>query len=92
MDTNLGQAATAVATVRTLPPLTAAWRLQRPMGSEMSVAPVQVIVQGRTLPSAGTYGVSAPTATMTTCVTDVLGIDADHKFSTRSGPSASPPV
>jgi hypothetical protein len=91
MDTNLGQAATAVATVRTLPRLAADWCFLRPTGSGMSVAPVQVVAQGRTLPSAGTYGISGLTS-MTTCVVDVLDIDADHKFSTRLGPSASPPV
>jgi hypothetical protein len=91
MDTNLGQAATAVATVRRLPGL-APWQFLRPIGSGTSAAPVQVTLKGRTLPTAGTYGVSALATTMTACVTDVLGVDADHTFSTRLGPSASPPV
>jgi hypothetical protein len=94
MDSNtIGQAHNAAATMRALPwrvmssnswqalPLTAISGAQIP-----ALARIRAIVT----PGVGSYVASTPAATTDRVALCVMG--ADHKFSTRLGPSASPPV
>ena len=96
MENNIiAQAATAVAPVRALPRFvssSSSWR-SMPMTSELQVGtrflacdriPAMVGVTG--------YRMSGISAATTDRIAPVCVKGADHKFSTRLGPTASPPV
>jgi hypothetical protein len=91
MDSNtIGQADIAVATMRALP-----WRVKsssswQPL-PKTAASGAQTGVHAIALPVVGSYVVSAPAATNDR-VAQLCVMGADHKFSTRLGPSASPPV
>lgn len=90
----LTQADTAVATMRTLP-----W-----LSTSVSPCPVarqsatETALRAISLPLGGYDGAMEllPGAdadqNKTNAIADVWGMDVDHKFSTRLGPTASPPV
>jgi hypothetical protein len=96
MDSNtIGQADNAVATMRALP-----WRVTS--SNSWQALPLTAASDARTpalardhaiaKPGVGSYVVSIPAAATTDRVAQLCVMGADHKFSTRLGPSASPPV
>ncbi len=101
MDINMFQPAdTAVATMRTLPWLTTSstgWR-QLPVRSR-ALVPAEALDHATSMPAVGAYCVSGVSIcgarariTQDQSATVLVATGADHKFSTRLGPSASPPV
>jgi len=95
MDSNiLTQADTAVATMRTLPWLTtsvSARPAARQAGPETAQRAISLPVGGYDCDIELVSGADTD-RTKTNAIADVWGMDVDHKFSTRLGPTASPPV
>jgi hypothetical protein len=95
MESNIvTQADTAVATMRTLPWLTTSVPAR---AAARQVAP-ETALRATSLPVGG-YDCAIELVsgadtdrTKTNSIADVWGMDVDHKFSTRLGPTASPPV
>jgi hypothetical protein len=99
MENIISQADTAAATMRTLPWLAPSGDARSPAprdGRCGSEAPTMTRPRAISTSAAGSYVVSAllagTCAAITTDHTIAWGMDVDHKFSTRLGPSASPPV
>lgn len=94
MENSICQAVNALATVRALPRLAAPSTTWQPLPRTLAVgaqSPVIARVRGTIMPAAGTYLV-ADLRTTTDSDSRVICAGADHKFSTRLGPTASPPV
>jgi hypothetical protein len=94
MDTINCQTRDAVAPVRTLPWIDVPTSRWQSMPGSMTVgaqAPVVGGLHATTMLAAGTYLVADLPIT-TEIDVRVLRAGADHKFSTRLGPTASPPV
>jgi hypothetical protein len=95
MDSNtIGQADNAVATMRALPwrvPSSNSWQALPLTAASDVRTPALARDHAITTPGVGSYVVSIPAAT-TDRVAQLCVMGADHKFSTRLGPSASPPV
>jgi hypothetical protein len=84
----------ALAAVRALPRLAApsmTWQLLPRTLAVGALSPVISRVRATIMPAAGTYLV-ADLRTTTASDTGVICAGADHKFSTRLGPTPSPPV
>jgi hypothetical protein len=101
MEIILGQAHNAVATVRALPfgGSSTTWRPQPTTVRFEAAVPNQTRDRACSMSGVGSYRIaggnfSAPRAAATTIgkAADVVCVMTDHKFSTRLGLSASPPV
>jgi hypothetical protein len=94
MENTISQADNAVATMRALPWLvtsTNSWRALTRTAALGLPTPTPACDRTISMPGMGSYGVSVPAAT-TASVAQISIKGADHKFSTRLGPTASPPV
>jgi len=96
MDSNLTQTDTVMATMRTLPWLpisVSACAVARQNAPETALRAISLPVAGYDCAIELLAGADADTdPTKTNQIADVWGMDVDHKFSTRLGPTASPPV
>jgi hypothetical protein len=94
MENINSQADNAVATMRALPwPATSTnpWPASIRTAARGLQTPTSACDRTMSMPGMGSYGVSVPAAT-TASVVRLCTKGADHKFSTRLGPPASPPV
>jgi hypothetical protein len=95
MDINIDQADNAGFTMRAFPWLTVSAPVAaRPMTVAVAGSQGRIVtVDGASAPDLGSYAV-CPTSTTTIdrAFGSLCGLVADHKFSTRLGLSASPPV
>ncbi len=100
---NIHPVDTAAATMRTLPSLStlsSSWHQQpMPVRSGAALAPTQARVHAIAMPAMDAYRASGVTISSMCAgiatdqvATLCVGTSADHKFSTRLGPTASPPV
>jgi hypothetical protein len=94
-NNNTGQAANAVASVRALPwtvSSSTSWR-SLPLTAELQVGTRSIACDSMSAMVGVTgYRMSGISATTIDRVAPVCLKGADHKFSTRLGPTASPPV
>ena len=95
MDSINGQAGIAVATMRALPSQVTPINATQPRLGHAGFgaqAPTCTRISTTPMPGVGGYRVSASATTIDRFGWDLCVQTADHKFSTRLGPTASPPV
>jgi len=95
MESINGQAGIAVATVRALPwqaTSTDAVQPRLAQAGSGAQAPTGTRIHTTSMPGVGGYRVSTLATTIDRFGWDLCVQTADHKFSTRLGPTASPPV
>ena len=94
MDSNtIGQAHDAAATMRALPwrvMSSNSWQALPLTATSGAQIPALARIRATVTPGVGSYVASTPAAATDRVALCVMG--ADHKFSPRLGPSASPPV